>query len=94
MSPARIWSNEAQERYVLAISPRDRERFAAICERERCPFAVLGTVTADDRLSVEDPEFGNQPVDLSLNMVLGKPPKMHRDVARLPRARAVRVRGH
>jgi len=85
MSPREIWSNEAQERYVLAIAPRDRERFAAICARERCPVAVLGAVTADGRLCVEDPQFRNRPVDVPLNTILGKPPRMRRDVVRVPR---------
>jgi phosphoribosylformylglycinamidine synthase len=84
MSPREIWSNEAQERYVLAVSAEDLPLFAAICERERCPFAVLGTATDDGRLLVEDPRLGKTPVDVELAMVLGKPPKMLRDVKRLP----------
>jgi phosphoribosylformylglycinamidine synthase len=80
MSPLQIWCNEAQERYVLAIAPHDLARFRSLCERERCPFAVLGTATPDGRLVVEDPRFGNQPVDMGLAVVLGKPPKMTRDV--------------
>ena len=82
MSPREIWCNEAQERYVLAISPADLDRFRKICERERCPFAVLGTATADGRLVVEDGQFKNRPVDIDLAVVLGKPPKMLRDVRR------------
>src|SRR4026207_1409870 len=66
MSPLQIWCNEAQERYVLAIVPDDLERFRAICERERCPFAVIGTATGDGRLSVVDTAFGNTPVDMDL----------------------------
>jgi phosphoribosylformylglycinamidine synthase len=61
MSPREIWSNEAQERYVLAIAPHDRERFAEICARERCPHAVLGAVTPDGRLRVDDARFDNRP---------------------------------
>jgi len=80
MSPLQIWCNEAQERYVLAIAPRDLARFRLICERERCPFAVLGSATSDGRLVVDDPRFGNQPVDMELAVVLGRPPKMTRDV--------------
>jgi len=80
MSPLQIWCNEAQERYVLAIAPRDLERFRAICARERCPFAVLGTATSEGRLVVSDPGFGNEPVDMELAVLLGKPPKMTRDV--------------
>ena len=81
MSPLQIWCNEAQERYVLAIAPRDLDRFRAICERERCPFAVVGEATGDGRLVVTDPAFGNQPVNMDLAVLLGKPPKMTRDVA-------------
>ncbi|MGH8703975.1 MAG: phosphoribosylformylglycinamidine synthase, partial [Burkholderiales bacterium] len=82
MSPREIWCNEAQERYVLAIAPQDRERFAAICGRERCPWAVLGTATEEGRLLVEDPQLGARPVDMPLDTILGKPPKMLRDVRR------------
>src|SRR6185295_5397423 len=81
MSPVQIWCNEAQERYVLAILPAQLDRFKAICERERCPYAVVGTATADGRLIVEDPAFNNAPVDMELAVLLGKPPKMLRDVA-------------
>jgi phosphoribosylformylglycinamidine synthase len=82
MSPREIWCNEAQERYVLAIAPRALARFAAICERERCPYAVIGHASADGRLVVEDPKLGGRPVDMPLETVLGKPPKMLRDVKR------------
>jgi phosphoribosylformylglycinamidine synthase len=81
MSPLQIWCNEAQERYVLAIAPADVGRFRAICERERCPFAVVGEATPDGRLVVSDPAFGNKPVDMELSVLLGKPPKMTRNVA-------------
>jgi phosphoribosylformylglycinamidine synthase len=81
MSPLQIWCNEAQERYVLAIAPRDLERFREVCERERCPFAIVGEATTDGRLVVADPAFGNRPVDMELAVLLGKPPKMTRDVA-------------
>ena len=81
MSPLQIWCNEAQERYVLAIAPADIERFRAICERERCPFAVVGEATHDGRLVVNDPAFGNEPVDMELSVLLGKPPKMTRNVS-------------
>ena len=84
MSPREIWSNEAQERYVLAIAPEQLSRFAALCERERCPFAVVGTATADGRLQVSDAYFQNLPVDMDLGALLGKPPKMVRDVQHLP----------
>jgi phosphoribosylformylglycinamidine synthase len=82
MSPLEIWCNEAQERYVLAIEARDLDRFRAICERERCPFAVIGAATADGRLTVNDPSFANRPVDMELNALLGKPPRMVRRVSR------------
>ena len=81
MSPVQIWCNEAQERYVLAIPPAQIDLFKAICERERCPFAVVGKATADGRLVVDDPVLGNAPVDMELSVLLGKPPKMLRDVA-------------
>ncbi len=81
MTPLELWCNEAQERYVLAIT--DLERFRAICNRERCPFAVLGTATAEPRLVVKDDHFAKapSPVDVPLDVILGKPPKMKRDVA-------------
>ncbi|MCL2160399.1 MAG: phosphoribosylformylglycinamidine synthase [Betaproteobacteria bacterium] len=78
MSPREIWSNEAQERYALAISPDDLDVFSAICARERCPFAVLGTASDDGRLVVDDRHFGNTPVDMEMKVLLGKPPKMTR----------------
>ncbi|MBC9071945.1 phosphoribosylformylglycinamidine synthase [Thauera sp. CAU 1555] len=82
MSPREIWSNESQERYVLAIAPESLEQFRAFCERERCPFAVLGTATADGHLTVSDQHFGNKPVDMDMQVLLGKPPKMTRNVSR------------
>ena len=78
MSPLQIWCNESQERYVLSVLPEDLDKFRAICERERCPFAVVGTATDDGRLQVRDELFGNSPVDLPLNILLGKPPKTTR----------------
>jgi phosphoribosylformylglycinamidine synthase len=85
MSPMQIWCNEAQERYVLAIAPEDLDRFAALCERERCPFAVVGRATQAQQLAVEDPLFRSTPVDMDLSVLLGKPPKMLRQVRHLPR---------
>ncbi len=85
MTPAQIWCNEAQERYVMAVAQERFADFEALCERERCPFAVVGTATDDGRLKVEDPKFGNHPVDMQLEIVLGKPPKMTRDVKRRKR---------
>ena len=86
MSPLEIWCNEAQERYVLIVAAGQLAAFGALCERERCPFAVIGEVTDDGRLVVEDPLFGNRPVDMPLATLLGKPPRMTRDVQRLPGA--------
>ncbi len=82
MTPMQIWSNEAQERYVLAIAPQRLPEFKAFCERERCPFAVLGQAIADDRLIVHDELYQNNAVDMPLSVLLGKPPKMTRNVQR------------
>lgn len=82
MAPHEIWSNESQERYVLAVSTVDFERFQAICERERCPFAVVGEATEEPQLTVTDSHFGNTPVDMPLEVLLGKPPRMHRSASR------------
>lgn len=86
MSPKEIWCNEAQERYVLAIRREHLARFEAICERERCPFAVLGEASDTPRLVVEDSYFGNRPVDVDLDVILGKPPRMTRTVNRRRRS--------
>jgi len=80
MSPREIWSNESQERYVLAIAPGDLARFAAICERERCPFAAVGVATEERQLKLIDPVTSTSPVDMPMDVLLGKPPKMHRNV--------------
>ena len=82
MSPLEIWCNESQERYVLAISPERLAAFEALCQRERCPYAVVGEATDEQRLVVEDSLLGDTPVDLPLDVLFGKPPKMHRQVAR------------
>jgi phosphoribosylformylglycinamidine synthase len=86
MSPLEIWCNEAQERYVLIVDAAKIAAFGALCDRERCPFAVIGDVTGDGCLTVEDPLFGNTPVQMPLATLLGKPPRMTRDVRRLPHA--------
>jgi phosphoribosylformylglycinamidine synthase len=86
MSPLEIWCNEAQERYVLIVAAAQLEEFAAFCARERCPYAVIGVVTDDGLLSVSDPLFDNQPVSMPLDTLLGKAPRMTRDVRRLPGA--------
>lgn len=78
LTPLQIWCNESQERYVLSILEKDLDTFRAICERERCPFAVVGTATGDGHLKVRDDLFSNNPVDLPLNVLLGKPPKTTR----------------
>ncbi|MBY0400455.1 phosphoribosylformylglycinamidine synthase, partial [Myxococcota bacterium] len=90
MSPLEIWCNEAQERYVLTIAAGDVARFAAICERERCPFAVVGEATSERTLRVVDGlrpgrtagDVPGEPIDMSLDVLLGKPPRMRRDVKR------------
>ncbi len=78
MSPLAIWCNESQERYVLAVKPENLETFAAICERERCPYAVVGESTTEQQLRVNDTLLESIPVDLPMNVLFGKPPKMHR----------------
>ena len=88
MTPMQIWCNESQERYVLAIHPERLASFRTLCERERCPYAVIGAATTVDHLVVRDPLFGNQPVDMELPVLLGKPPKMTRQVTH--RSRTVR----
>jgi phosphoribosylformylglycinamidine synthase len=82
MAPREIWSNEAQERYVLAIGPDRLAEFEALCERERCPCAVIGEATEERQLIVRDDHFGNRPVDMPMDVLLGKPPRMHRTAQR------------
>ncbi len=84
MTPLELWCNESQERYVLAIDVASLPRFEAFCRRERCPFAVLGHATDDGRLQVSDAHFANTPIDMPLEVLLGKPPRMRRDVKRVP----------
>ena len=84
MSPVEIWCNEAQERYVLAILPADVERFQAICDRERCPYAIVGEATEEKQITVVDQHFDNKPVDLPMSVLFGKPPKMHRTATTVP----------
>ena len=83
MSPVEIWCNEAQERYVLAILPVDIERFKAICQRERCPYAVVGEATESKQITLVDDHFGNSPVDLPMSVLFGKAPKMHRSATKV-----------
>ena len=83
MSPLEIWCNESQERYVMAVNPEDLPIFEAICRRERCPFAVVGEATEEQHLRLGDTLFENNPVDLPLSLLFGKPPKMHRTASRV-----------
>jgi phosphoribosylformylglycinamidine synthase len=84
LAPKEIWCNESQERYVMAIAPESLEQFKSFCERERCPFAVIGVTTDDKHLSVGAPD--EEPaVNMPMNVLLGKPPKMHRDVQTVQR---------
>ncbi len=84
LAPKEIWCNESQERYVLAIAPESLEQFKAFCERERCPFAVVGVATERRQLELVD-EGRESPVDMPMDVLLGKPPKMHRDVKTIVR---------
>jgi phosphoribosylformylglycinamidine synthase len=82
MSPLAIWCNEAQERYVLAVTSAKLPLLRKICERERCLYAVVGEATAQQHLQVTDSHFGNDPVDIPMSVLFGKAPKMHRQVTR------------
>jgi len=84
MAPKEIWCNESQERYVLAISPESLPLFTAMCERERCPFSVVGVATEERQLIVAEPA-AEAVVNMPMNVLLGKPPKMHRDVKTVAR---------
>jgi phosphoribosylformylglycinamidine synthase len=87
LAPKEIWCNESQERYVLAIAPGSLERFAAWCERERCPYAVVGVAHDDGQLVLAPAEVDgiddDRPIDMPMEVLLGKPPKMTRDVTRI-----------
>ena len=87
MSPLEIWCNESQERYVLAIDAGCIDEFAALCERERCPWADVGEATRVRQLEVRDAEFDSSPVSMPMPALLGDLPRMHRDAVRVPRAR-------
>jgi phosphoribosylformylglycinamidine synthase len=82
MSPMEIWCNEAQERYVIGLREKDVAQFAALCERERCPYSIIGTAVDEDRLVVHDSLLGNNTVDLPMSTLFGKPPKMTREFTR------------
>jgi len=86
LAPKEIWCNESQERYVMAVSPEALPMFRAMCERERCPFAVVGVTTAEKELILEDGPGGERPISMPMDVLLGKPPKMLRDVTRMPRS--------
>ncbi|TFZ08191.1 phosphoribosylformylglycinamidine synthase [Ramlibacter humi] len=93
LAPKEIWCNESQERYVLAIAPQSLEQFRDFCERERCPFAVVGVATKERELVVAD-ESAKSPVDMPMDVLLGKPPRMHRDVKSVAReVPAIRLTG-
>jgi phosphoribosylformylglycinamidine synthase len=81
MSPVEIWCNESQERYMLAVAPENKEIFELICQRERCPFAILGEALEEQHLTLSDEHFDNNPVDIPMDVLFGKAPKMHRDVS-------------
>ncbi|MGV7092303.1 phosphoribosylformylglycinamidine synthase [Siccibacter turicensis] len=83
MSPLEVWCNESQERYVLAVAPDQLPLFDELCRRERAPYAVIGEATEARHLSLHDSHFNNQPIDMPLDVLLGKTPKMTRNVARL-----------
>ena len=85
MSPMQVWCNEAQERYVLAVRQDRLDVFRELCARERCPYAVIGIATADSHLVVSDPLLRTEPVNMDLSVLLGKPPKMTRDVHHVDR---------
>lgn len=80
MSPLEIWCNESQERYVIALDAAKIDIFRDFCERERCPFAVLGMITEEADLKLTRPEE-TPAVDMPMEVLLGKAPRMHRDVA-------------
>lgn len=82
MSPLEVWCNESQERYVLAVSPDKLALFDQLCQRERAPYAVIGEATEEQHLTLSDSHFDNQPIDMPLDVLLGKTPKMTRDVKR------------
>jgi phosphoribosylformylglycinamidine synthase len=85
MSPLEIWCNEAQERYVMAVSQVDLARFVAICERERCPYAIVGTAVGTSTLLVNDKLLTSKPVDLPMSVLFGKAPRMHKDaISKIP----------
>lgn len=87
MNPMEIWCCEAQERYVLALKPEAKSFFESLCERERCPVAFIGVATGDGQLILEDEHFGDKPIDMDIKVLLGKPPRMVRNVKRVKQVR-------
>jgi len=83
LSPMQVWSNESQERYVLAIAQENLAEFEAMCIRERCPYAVVGEATLERRLLLTDPRRELTVIDLPMDVLFGKPPRMHRDAVRV-----------
>ena len=79
MSPMQIWCNESQERYVLALKPEALDQFRAFCERERCPYAVIGHATEEEHLALSDRLLGGAPVDIPMSLLFGKPPRLQRE---------------
>ena len=88
LAPKEVWCNESQERYVLALDPALLPLFQQMCERERCPYAVVGRATEATELVLEDGPGGERVIDMPMDVLLGKPPKMHRDVRRVARREA------
>lgn len=86
LAPKEIWCNESQERYVIALDPAGLPLFEQMAARERCPFAVVGVARAEPELILEDGPGGERVIDMPMDVLLGKPPKMHRDVARVARS--------
>lgn len=84
MSPMEIWCNESQERYVMAVNADQIEEFKSICERERCPYAIVGEAMDEEHLLLGDAHFENNPIDMPMPLLFGKPPRMLRDVKRHP----------
>jgi phosphoribosylformylglycinamidine synthase len=86
LAPKEIWCNESQERYVMAVRAEALPLFRAMCERERCPFAIVGVATDEKQLVLEQPGSDDRPIDMPMEVLLGKPPRLHRDVARVARS--------
>ncbi len=83
LAPKEIWCNESQERYVMAVRAESLPLFEQMCERERCPFAIVGVATDEKQLVLEQPGSDDRPIDMPMDVLLGKPPKMHREVTRV-----------